>query len=55
MPVLKRFGRPEESAELFAFCAGDKPGYVTGVDFLCDGGTRVGLHLKGMIAMARGV
>jgi NAD(P)-dependent dehydrogenase (short-subunit alcohol dehydrogenase family) len=52
--ALKRFGRPEEVAELLAFCAGDKPGYLTGVDILCDGGTRAGLDLKGMIAMARG-
>jgi NAD(P)-dependent dehydrogenase (short-subunit alcohol dehydrogenase family) len=52
--ALKRFGKPEEIAELLAFCAGDKPGYLTGVDILCDGGTRAGLGLKGIIAMARG-
>jgi NAD(P)-dependent dehydrogenase (short-subunit alcohol dehydrogenase family) len=51
--ALKRFGRPEEIAELLAFCAGDRPGYLTGTDILCDGGTRAGLGLKGMIAMAR--
>jgi NAD(P)-dependent dehydrogenase (short-subunit alcohol dehydrogenase family) len=52
--ALKRFGKPEEIAELLAFCASDKPGYLTGVDILCDGGTRAGLTLRGMIAMARG-
>ncbi|MFJ8539482.1 SDR family NAD(P)-dependent oxidoreductase [Streptomyces sp. NPDC093591] len=52
--ALKRYGRPEEIAELLAFCAGDKPGYLTGVDILCDGGTKAGLDLRGMIAMARG-
>jgi NAD(P)-dependent dehydrogenase (short-subunit alcohol dehydrogenase family) len=52
--ALKCFGKPEEVAELLAFCAGDKPGYLTGVDILCDGGTRAGLDLKGMVAMARG-
>jgi len=47
-------GRPEEIAELLAFCASDRPGYLTGIDILCDGGTRAGLTLKGMIAMVRG-
>lgn len=36
--ALKRFGRPEEIAELLAFCASDKVGYLTGTDILCDGG-----------------
>jgi NAD(P)-dependent dehydrogenase (short-subunit alcohol dehydrogenase family) len=52
--ALRRFGRPEEVAELLAFCASDKAGYLTGVDILCDGGTKAGLSLKGMIAIARG-
>lgn len=52
--AIKRFGRPEEIADLLAFCASDKPGYLTGTDILCDGGTKAGLGLKGMIAMARG-
>lgn len=53
--ALKRFGMPDEIAEVLAFCAGDKPGYLTGTDILVDGGTRAGLGLKGMIAMARGI
>lgn len=36
--ALKRPGRPEEIAQLLAFCASDKAGYLTGVDVLCDGG-----------------
>lgn len=36
--ALRRFGRPEEIAELLAFCASYKAGYLTGVDVLCDGG-----------------
>jgi NAD(P)-dependent dehydrogenase (short-subunit alcohol dehydrogenase family) len=36
--ALKRFGRPEEVAELLAFCASDKASYITGTDILCDGG-----------------
>ncbi|MEU9272609.1 SDR family oxidoreductase [Streptomyces sp. NPDC048251] len=51
--ALTRYGKPEEIAELLAFCASDRPGYLTGTDILCDGGTRAGLSLKGMIALAR--
>lgn len=36
--ALKRFGNPSEIAELLAFCASDKPGYLTGADIICDGG-----------------
>ena len=42
------------TAEVLAFCASDRPGYLTGVDVLCDGGTRAGLDLKGTLVMARG-
>lgn len=52
--AFKRFGDPEEIAELLAFCAGTRPGYLTGTDILCDGGTRAGLTLAGLAAMARG-
>lgn len=36
--ALKRFGKPEEMAELPAFCASEKASYLTGTDILCDGG-----------------
>lgn len=36
--ALQRFGRPEEIAELLAFCASEKASYMTGIDILCDGG-----------------
>ncbi|CAO5146688.1 NAD(P)-dependent dehydrogenase, short-chain alcohol dehydrogenase family [Frankia sp. AiPs1] len=52
--ALRRFGTPTEIAELLAFCASGKPGYLTGTDILCDGGTRAGLTLRSMIALARG-
>jgi NAD(P)-dependent dehydrogenase (short-subunit alcohol dehydrogenase family) len=52
--ALKRFGTPDEIAELLAFCASDKPGYLTGVDILCDGGTKAGITLRDMITMGRG-
>jgi NAD(P)-dependent dehydrogenase (short-subunit alcohol dehydrogenase family) len=35
---LKRFGRPEEIAELIAFLAGDKASYMTGAVVVMDGG-----------------
>lgn len=40
--AIKRFGRPEEIAEVLAFCASDKASYLTGTDILCDGGTVAG-------------
>ncbi|WP_315108898.1 SDR family oxidoreductase [Clostridium intestinale] len=36
--AIKRFGHVEEIANLFAFCASDKCGYLTGLDIICDGG-----------------
>lgn len=36
--AVPRWGRPEEMAELFAFCASPKAGYLTGTDILNDGG-----------------
>ncbi len=52
--ALKRFGRAEEVAEVLAFCASDKPGYLTGTDILVDGGSGAGLTLRGKLSMARG-
>lgn len=36
--AIKRLGKVEEIAQLFAFCADKRMGYLTGVDILCDGG-----------------
>ncbi|ULE34661.1 SDR family oxidoreductase [Mycobacterium sp. IDR2000157661] len=36
--AVPRWGTAEEMAELFAFCAGPKAGYLTGTDILNDGG-----------------
>jgi NAD(P)-dependent dehydrogenase (short-subunit alcohol dehydrogenase family) len=36
--AIKRFGQVEEIASLFAYCASESAGYLTGVDILCDGG-----------------
>jgi NAD(P)-dependent dehydrogenase (short-subunit alcohol dehydrogenase family) len=51
--ALKRFGHPTEIAELLAFVAGDKPGYLTGTDIVCDGGVMAGMSLKKMLTMGR--
>jgi NAD(P)-dependent dehydrogenase (short-subunit alcohol dehydrogenase family) len=51
--ALKRFGRPEEVAELLAFCASDKASNITGVDIACDGGVLAAIGLKDMMAVAR--
>ena len=36
---LKRSGKPEEVAELAAFLASSRAGYIHGVDYMIDGGT----------------
>jgi NAD(P)-dependent dehydrogenase (short-subunit alcohol dehydrogenase family) len=36
--AVPRWGKAEEMAELLAFCASDKAGYLTGTDILNDGG-----------------
>lgn len=49
--ALKRYGRPEEIAELLAFLASGKAGYITGTDILIDGGTKAGVEKHGRKAM----
>lgn len=51
--ALKRFGKPEEIAELLAFCASDKAGYLTGTDILCDGGTVAAMTLRDKLTVGR--
>jgi NAD(P)-dependent dehydrogenase (short-subunit alcohol dehydrogenase family) len=51
--ALKRFGKPEEIAELLAFCASEKAGYLTGVDILCDGGVTASMTLRDKLAVGR--
>lgn len=51
--ALKRFGRPEEVAEVLAFCASDKASYLTGVDIPCDGGVLATITLRDVLALAR--
>jgi NAD(P)-dependent dehydrogenase (short-subunit alcohol dehydrogenase family) len=51
--ALGRFGRVEEIAEVLAFCASDKPGYLTGTDILVDGGTVASVSLKDLLTLWR--
>ena len=51
--ALGRFGKVQEIAEVLAFCASDKPGYLTGTDILVDGGPGPKMSAKEMIATLR--
>lgn len=48
--AVPRWGTAEEMAELFAFCAGDKAGYLTGTDILNDGGVIASMTERARIA-----
>ena len=51
--ALRRFGKPEEIAELLAFCASEKASYLTGIDILCDGGVVSSMTLRDKLAAGR--
>ena len=48
--AVPRWGTPEEMAELLAFCAGDKAGYLTGTDILNDGGVVASVTERARVA-----
>jgi len=48
--AVPRWGRPEEMAELLAFCASDRAGYLTGTDILNDGGVIASMKERARIA-----
>jgi NAD(P)-dependent dehydrogenase (short-subunit alcohol dehydrogenase family) len=50
--AVPRWGKPEEMAELLAFCAGDKAGYLTGADILNDGGVIASMTERARVASA---
>lgn len=52
--LVPRWGTPEEMAELFAFCAGNKCGYLTGADILADGGVVASMRERARVAAQTG-
>lgn len=52
--AVPRWGKPEEMAELFAFCASDKAGYLTGTDILNDGGVVASMTERARVAAENG-
>lgn len=52
--AVPRWGKPEEMAELLAFCASDKAGYLTGTDILNDGGVIASMTERARVAAADG-
>lgn len=50
--AVPRWGKPEEMAELLAFCASDKAGYLTGTDILSDGGVIASMTERARAAAA---
>lgn len=50
--AVPRWGRPEEMADLFAFCAGPNAGYLTGTDILNDGGVVASVKERARLAAA---
>jgi NAD(P)-dependent dehydrogenase (short-subunit alcohol dehydrogenase family) len=52
--AVPRWGKPEEMAELLAFCASDKAGYLTGTDILNDGGVIASMTERARMAAEKG-
>lgn len=50
--AVPRWGKPEEMAELLAFCASDKAAYLTGTDILNDGGVIASMRERARVAAA---
>jgi len=52
--ALPRWGKAEEMAELLAFCASTKAGYLTGIDILNDGGLIASMTERARVSAANG-
>lgn len=50
--AVPRWGRPEEMADLLAFCVSDRAGYLTGTDILNDGGVVASMRERARVAAA---
>lgn len=52
--AVPRWGEPHEMAELLAFCASDRAGYLTGTDILNDGGVIASMKERARTAVENG-
>lgn len=52
--AVPRWGKAEEMAALFAFCASDQAGYLTGTDILNDGGVVASMRERARLAATQG-
>ena len=52
--AVPRWGKAEEMAELFAFCASARAGYLTGTDILNDGGVIASMRERARVASEKG-
>ena len=52
--AVPRWGKPEEMAELLAFCVSARAGYLTGTDILNDGGVIASMKQRARVATENG-
>jgi NAD(P)-dependent dehydrogenase (short-subunit alcohol dehydrogenase family) len=52
--AVPRWGKAEEMAEMFAFCASDKAAYLTGTDILNDGGVVASMKERTRVSAEKG-
>ncbi|MBU9763096.1 SDR family oxidoreductase [Mycobacterium sp. TNTM28] len=50
--AVPRWGKPEEMADLLAYCASDRAGYLTGTDILNDGGVVASMRERARLSQA---
>ncbi|MCG7610958.1 MULTISPECIES: SDR family NAD(P)-dependent oxidoreductase [Mycobacterium] len=48
--AIPRWGKPEEMADLLAYCASERAGYLTGTDILNDGGVVASMRERARVA-----
>ncbi|MED5815833.1 SDR family oxidoreductase [Mycolicibacterium sp. 050232] len=52
--AVPRWGKPEEMADLLAYCVSERAGYLTGTDILNDGGVVASMRERARLAAAGG-
>ena len=50
--AVPRWGKAEEMADLLAYCASERAGYLTGTDILNDGGVVASMRERARLAAA---